>query len=156
MNCEPRLALIVAANWIKFPEHESGGKQHAPKRNLLDSLVCGARDLNNRLSRRAGGSKHSSDDASSKSGALRSGKIINGEYPPYARSYTPDLTSSSSSAGGGSNRKSTDIGTLYDSFSCLQMDPAGTKAMHHKKIAASISSPNLSKQDSSSSTGSSG
>ncbi|XP_050076644.1 ubiquitin carboxyl-terminal hydrolase CYLD [Anopheles maculipalpis] len=154
MNCEPRLALIVAANWIKFPEHETTGKQHHHKRNLLDSLVCGARDLNNRLSRRTGGSKHSSDDTSSKSGAaLRGGKIINGEYPPYARSYTPDLTSSSS---GSSNRKSTDIGTLYDSFSCLQMDPAGTKAMHHKKIAASISSPNLSKQDSSSSTGSSG
>uniref|UniRef100_A0A182Y9X5 ubiquitinyl hydrolase 1 n=1 Tax=Anopheles stephensi TaxID=30069 RepID=A0A182Y9X5_ANOST len=155
MNCEPRLALIVAANWIKFPEHESAGKQHHHKRNLLDSLVCGARDLNNRLSRRTGGGKHSSDDASGKGGgAVRGGKIINGEYPPYARSYTPDLTSSS--AGGGSNRKSTDIGTLYDSFSCLQMDPAGTKAMHHKKIAASISSPNLSKQDSSSSTGSSG
>uniref|UniRef100_A0A182WHB6 ubiquitinyl hydrolase 1 n=1 Tax=Anopheles minimus TaxID=112268 RepID=A0A182WHB6_9DIPT len=155
MNCEPRLALIVAANWIKFPEHEASGKQHHHKRNLLDSLVCGARDLNNRLSRRTGSSsKHSADDATGKGGAVRSGKVINGEYPPYARSYTPDLTSSSSA--GGSNRKSTDIGTLYDSFSCLQMDPAGTKAMHHKKIAASISSPNLSKQDSSSSTGSSG
>ncbi|XP_052892717.1 ubiquitin carboxyl-terminal hydrolase CYLD [Anopheles moucheti] len=154
MNCEPRLALIVAANWIKFPEHEAAGKQHHHKRNLLDSLVCGARDLNNRLSRRTGSSsKHSTDDSSGKGGAIRSGKVINGEYPPYARSYTPDLTSNGT---GGSNRKSTDIGTLYDSFSCLQMDPAGTKAMHHKKIAASISSPNLSKQDSSSSTGSSG
>uniref|UniRef100_A0A182KCT7 ubiquitinyl hydrolase 1 n=1 Tax=Anopheles christyi TaxID=43041 RepID=A0A182KCT7_9DIPT len=153
MNCEPRLALIVAANWIKFPEHEASGKQPHHKRNLLDSLVCGARDLNNRLSRRTGSSKHASDDTSSK-GALRAGKVINGEYPPpYARSYTPDLTSSGA---GGANRKSTDIGPLYDSFSCLQMDPAGTKAMHHKKIAASISSPNLSKQDSSSSTGSSG
>nr|XP_040232993.2 ubiquitin carboxyl-terminal hydrolase CYLD isoform X1 [Anopheles coluzzii]XP_040232994.2 ubiquitin carboxyl-terminal hydrolase CYLD isoform X1 [Anopheles coluzzii]XP_040232995.2 ubiquitin carboxyl-terminal hydrolase CYLD isoform X1 [Anopheles coluzzii]XP_049464193.1 ubiquitin carboxyl-terminal hydrolase CYLD isoform X1 [Anopheles coluzzii] len=160
MNCEPRLALIVAANWIKFPEHESSGgkQQHHHKRNLLDSLVCGARDLNNRLSRRTGSSKHSADDNSSSKGGGRSGKgggASNGEYPPYARSYTPDLTSSGQA--GAANRKSTDIGTLYDSFSCLQMDPAGAKAMHHhKKIAASISSPNLSKQDSSSSTGSSG
>uniref|UniRef100_A0A182QZA1 ubiquitinyl hydrolase 1 n=1 Tax=Anopheles farauti TaxID=69004 RepID=A0A182QZA1_9DIPT len=155
MNCEPRLALIVAANWIKFPEHESSGKQHHHKRNLLDSLVCGARDLNNRLSRRTGSSsKHSSDD-SSKGG--RGGKIINGEHPPYARSYTPDLTTSGSGGPGGANRKSTDIGALYDSFSCLQMDPAGAKSLAHKKMAASISSPNLSKQDSSSSsTGSSG
>uniref|UniRef100_A0A182PAN4 ubiquitinyl hydrolase 1 n=1 Tax=Anopheles epiroticus TaxID=199890 RepID=A0A182PAN4_9DIPT len=156
MNCEPRLALIVAANWIKFPDHEAtSGKQHHHKRNLLDSIVCGARDLNNRLSRRTGSKHHSSDDATSSKGGvvLRTGKVINGEYPPYARSYTPDLTSSGA---GSANRKSTDIGTLYDSFSCLQMDPAGTKAMHHKKIAASISSPNLSKQDSSSSTGSSG
>ncbi|XP_053677566.1 uncharacterized protein LOC128727655 [Anopheles nili] len=150
MNCEPRLALFVAANWIKFPEHEASGKQHHHKRNLLDSLVCGARDLNNRFSRRASGSKHSSDD-SSKSGFLRGGKSSNSEYPPYARSYTPDLTTSD----GGSNRKSTDIAAFYDSFSCLQMDPAGTKQTQHKKMAASISSPNLSKQDSSSSTGSS-
>uniref|UniRef100_A0AAG5DBE2 Uncharacterized protein n=1 Tax=Anopheles atroparvus TaxID=41427 RepID=A0AAG5DBE2_ANOAO len=151
MNCEPRLALFVAANWIKFADDTTGGKQHHPKRNLLDSLVCGARDLNNRFTRRAGG------ESSSKSGTGRSGgKSVNGDYPPYTRSYTPDLTTSGSASGVASNRKSTDIGALHDSFTCLQMDPAGAKAMHHKKMAASISSPNLSKQDSSSSTGSSG
>ncbi|XP_050084836.1 uncharacterized protein LOC126570840 isoform X2 [Anopheles aquasalis] len=163
MNCEPRLALIVAANWLKFTELEASAKHHHHKRNLLDSLVCGAKDLNNRLSRRAN-KLHSSDD-SSKSFS-RTAKVLNSDLPgahhqpPYTRSYTPELTSSGGGSGavvgGGSssNRKSTDIGALYESFSCLQMDPS-TKAMH-KKMAASISSPNLSKQDSSSSTGSSG
>ncbi|XP_052869371.1 uncharacterized protein LOC128275038 [Anopheles cruzii] len=157
MNCEPRLALIVAANWLKFPElDQQAGKQHHHKRNLLDSLVCGAKDLNNRLSRRGANKNHASDD-SSKSFGRGAAKVLNSDHQqPYARSYTPDLTSTGSGAagvGGVSSRKSTDIGALYESFGCLQMDPS-SKAMH-KKMAASISSPNLSKQDSSSSTGSS-
>ncbi|XP_058057014.1 uncharacterized protein LOC131208327 [Anopheles bellator] len=157
MNCEPRLALIVAANWLKFPElDQQAGKQHHHKRNLLDSLVCGAKDLNNRLSRRGANKNHASDD-SSKSFGRGAAKVLNSDHQqPYARSYTPDLTSTGSGAagvGGVSSRKSTDIVALHESFSCLQMDPS-SKAMH-KKMAASISSPNLSKQDSSSSTGSS-
>ncbi|KFB39113.1 hypothetical protein ZHAS_00006441 [Anopheles sinensis] len=155
MDCEPRLALIVAANWIVFSEQDFlyRGKQHHPKRNLLGSLVSSARDLNNRITRRAGG------DLGSKSAARSGSKSsVNGDFQPYTqRSYTPDLTTGATGGGGGvSNRKSTDLDALCDSFSCLPMDPTGAKAMQHKKMAASISSPNLSKQDSSSSTGSSG
>ncbi|XP_058121481.1 ubiquitin carboxyl-terminal hydrolase CYLD isoform X2 [Anopheles coustani] len=146
MACEPRETLIVAANFLVFPEQDflHRGKQHHSRRNILGNFV-------NSITRRAGG------DSSSKSAARSGGKSsVNGDFQPYTqRSYTPDLTTSGT-GGGASNRKSTDLDALCDSFSCLPMDPTGAKAMQHKKMAASISSPNLSKQDSSSSTGSSG
>ncbi|XP_058825663.1 ubiquitin carboxyl-terminal hydrolase CYLD isoform X2 [Topomyia yanbarensis] len=125
MQTLPQASFILAANWLVLDEFDNPSSSKHPKKNLLDGLICGAKDhLNLRIKRNA--------------------KRIPGIGKPASDSRNDHTTRSFTPEPGGHNRNSADFSTNK------QMD-----TRNQKRMAASISSPNLSKQDSSSSTGSS-
>lgn len=127
MQTEPKLTLILAANWIEFDDFDHSLSKH-PKRNIIDGLICGAKSINSQIRRNAKRltelPKAGSDSRDDR----------------YTRSFTPDPV--------GNNRNSADLSSITNRNSI-------ESSLHLKRMAASVSSPNLSKQDSSSSTGSS-
>lgn len=128
MSTDPKLSLILAANWIEFdiPDHSYSSKHS--KKNLLDGFICGAKNLNSQLRRNA---KRWTE-------APKTGSDSRDDR--YIRSFTPDPV--------GNNRNSADLSSIADR-NLME------SSLQQKRMAASVSSPNLSKQDSSSSTGSS-
>ncbi|XP_058452232.1 uncharacterized protein LOC131430943 isoform X2 [Malaya genurostris] len=123
----PQSSFILAANWLELNDFGSSNNFKHSKKTFIDGLFCGAKDqINLKLKKRSGKRNLESYKAASDS---RNDHSI--------RSFTPEP--------GGHNRNSVDF-----SLNKLQMDQR-----NQKRMAASVSSPNLSKQDSSSSTGSS-
>ncbi|XP_055634541.1 ubiquitin carboxyl-terminal hydrolase CYLD isoform X2 [Toxorhynchites rutilus septentrionalis] len=129
MSIPPNLAFILAANWLVIDDFEHSTK-HSNK-NLIEDLFSTAKDhIQSRLVRRNGGGKRQTELGKAGSDSREE---------PITRSFTPEPI--------GHNRNSADYNT---SFERNHMDHR-----YQKRMAASVSSPNLSKQDSSSSTGSS-
>ncbi|KAL1381041.1 hypothetical protein pipiens_013750 [Culex pipiens pipiens] len=125
MKIEPKLALILAVNWLDLDEYELPNTSKQPKKNFVSDLLCGAKEKIKRNGKRFTDLTKSYSDQREDS---------------VARSFTPDPV--------GPNRNSGDFSSCFDATHAME-------TRNQKRIAASVSSPNLSKQDSSSSTGSS-
>ncbi|EJY58028.1 AAEL013253-PB [Aedes aegypti] len=97
------------------------------RKTLFDGFICGAKNFNTQIRKNAKRLTESKANSDSRDDR-------------YTRSFTPDPV--------GNNRNSTDLSSIADRDSM-------ESSLQQKRMAASVSSPNLSKQDSSSSTGSS-
>lgn len=128
MNTDPKCSFILAANWIEFEDPNHSISKYSKKSNIFEGILCGAKNLNSHLRRNA---RRLTETSKAASDSLDD---------RFARSITPDPV--------GTNRNSADLSSFVDQNSM-------ESSLYQKRMAASVSSPNLSKQDSSSSTGSS-
>lgn len=125
MRTDPKCSLVLAANWIIFEDFNHSYGKHSKKTNIIEDFLCGAKNQFKRNTKRWTETSKAGRDSLD---------------DKYIRSITPDPV--------GNNRNSTDLSSSVD-------PNLMESSLYQKKMAASVSSPNLSKQDSSSSTGSS-
>lgn len=122
----PELALILAVNWVDLGDYDlPNTSAKQSKKSVLGDLLCGAKEKIKRNGKRFTDLTKNYSDS---------------KEDNSTRSYTPDPV--------GPNRNSGDFTSCFDSTHSME-------TRNQKRMAASVSSPNLSKQDSSSSTGSS-
>ncbi|XP_053697663.1 uncharacterized protein LOC128744574 [Sabethes cyaneus] len=125
VSTPPHLALILAANWLIVNDTEFSTTSKHSKKNIIEDLICGAKDQINLRFNKSGSKRNTQQSKTSNSS----------KDDCLTRSFTPEPV----------NRLNYPSHTERDFVETSQ----------RKRMAASISSPNLSKQDSSSSTGSS-
>ncbi len=158
-DCDPHKAFILPANCLKKQilqhrsAHQSGdsGNEKSVTRNLINGLLCGIGGTLEKANKSIDGLRAKTN---SKQHSNRNSFVLVPEASDsdkYRRSLTPDLNPNQKS----SSTKSTDDSNC-DTLQTATIATSTTARMNSSsKFPASISSPNLSKQDSSSSTGSS-
>lgn len=126
ININPELALILAVNWIDLDDYDlPNTSTKQSKKSFVGDFLCGAKEKIKRNGKRLTDLTKSYSDS---------------KEDNITRSYTPDPV--------GPNRNSGDFTSCFESTHSME-------TRNQKRMASSVSSPNLAKQDSSSSTGSS-